>query len=261
VRVGFIGAGHIARALGRGWSRPGLTDPPSLVYLDVVPGQARTAAAETGAGTATELAELVQRSDVLVVAVRPQDVTDVLAEVAPLLGARPLVSVAAGVSLGELRATLPAGAHVGRVMPNVAAALGLGVFLFVAGTLGDHERAVQELFGLAGEVVALEEHSFDSATAVAGCMPGMLAVLVRDFALAGESRGLDAGIARRLAIAGVHGAAAVIAREGDPEAVITATATPGGMTAAAIAALEEREVAEAVALAVQAAAERAKELA
>ena len=58
----------------------------------------------------------------------------------------------------------------------------------------------------------------------------------------------------------MHGAAAVIAREGDPDAVIAAAATPGGMTAAAIAALEEREVADAVALAVHAAAERAKEL-
>ena len=58
----------------------------------------------------------------------------------------------------------------------------------------------------------------------------------------------------------MHGAAAVIAREGDPDAVITSAATPGGMTAAAITAFEERDIAEAVALAVHAAAERAKEL-
>ena len=112
-------------------------------------------------------------------------------------------------------------------MPNVAAALGLGVFLFVPGTLGEREAEVEELFGLAGEVVGLAESEFDSATAIAGCMPGMLAMLVRDFGRAGERRGLDAGVARRLAIAGVHGAAAVIAREGDPDAVIAAAATPG----------------------------------
>jgi len=83
---------------------------------------------------------------------------------------------------------------------------------------------------------------------------------VRDLARAGERRGLDADTARRLAVAGAHGAAAVLARESDPEAVIAAAATPGGMTAAAIAALEERGVAEALAVAVAAAAERAKEL-
>jgi pyrroline-5-carboxylate reductase len=192
--------------------------------------------------------------------VRPQHVAGVLAEAAPLLGSRALVSVAAGVTLEELRTALPVDAGVGRVMPNVAASLGLGVFLFVPGTLGERERAVQDLFALAGDVVVLDEMHFDSATAVAGCMPGMLAMLVRDFARAAERRGLDEDVARRLAIAGVHGAAAVIAHEGDPDAVIASAATPGGMTAAAITAFEERDIAEAVALAVHAAAERAKEL-
>jgi pyrroline-5-carboxylate reductase len=260
MRVGFIGAGHIARALGQGWSRPELADPPSLTYLDVSADAAAQAAAETGAALAASFAELVEGSDVVIVAVRPQHVAEVLAETAPLLGSRALVSVAAGVSLAELREGLPAGAHVARVMPNVAAALGLGVFLFVPGTLGDQGQGVEGLFALAGDVVVLDEVHFDSATAVAGCMPGMLAMLVRDFARAAVRRGLDADVARRLAIAGVYGAAAVIAREGDPDAVIASAATPGGMTAAAITAFEERDIAEAVALAVHAAAERAKEL-
>jgi pyrroline-5-carboxylate reductase len=260
MRVGFVGAGHIAQALGQGWSRPDLADPPELTFLDVSPEAAERASAETGAAVAADLAGLIGSSDVLIIAVRPQHVAAVLAEAAPLLGSRALVSVAAGVTLEELRAALPADARVGRVMPNVAASLGLGVFLFVPGSLGEHERAVEDLFALAGDVVVLDELHFDSATAVAGCMPGMLAMLVRDFARAAERRGLEADIARRLAIAGVHGAAAVIAREGDPDAVITSAATPGGMTAAAITAFEERDIAEAVALAVHAAAERAKEL-
>jgi len=203
----------------------------------------------------------VLRTDVVIVAVRPQHVTGVLAVVAPLLAARPLVSVAAGVLLEDLTGGLAAGARAGRVMPNVAAALGLGVFLFVPGTLGEHEAAVEALFGLCGEVVRVGEAEFDTATAVAGCMPGMLAVLVRDFARAAEVRGLAPDVAQRLAIGGVHGAAAVIAREGDPAAVIAAAATPGGMTAAAIAVLEERGMGVAVAHAVDAAAERAKGLA
>jgi pyrroline-5-carboxylate reductase len=261
MRVGFIGAGHIARALGEGWSRPGLAEAPALTYLDVRREAAESAARATGADVASSLTDLIAGSDVVVVAVRPQHVAAVLAEVSPLLGARALVSVAAGVDLGTLHAALPAEAHVARVMPNVAASLGLGVFLFVPGTLGAHQDAVEGLFALAGEVVVLDEVHFDSATAVAGCMPGILAMLVRDFGRAAERRGVEPDVARRLAIAGVHGAAAVIARAGDPDAVITSTATPGGMTAAAITAFEERDIAEAVALAVHAAAERAKELA
>lgn len=260
MRVGFVGAGHIARALGRGWSRPGLAEAPALTYLDMSPEAAEQAAETTGAAVASSLGELVERSDTVVVAVRPQHVAGVLAELGPVLGERALVSVAAGVTLQELRDGLPTHARVARVMPNVAAALGLGVFLFVPGTLGGLEGEVEKLFALAGEVVELDEVYFDSATAVAGCMPGILAMLVRDFARAAARRGLDPDVARRLAIAGVHGAAAVIAREGDPEAVITSAATPGGMTAAAITAFEERDITEAVALAVHAAAERAKEL-
>ena len=260
MRVGCVGAGHIARALGQGWTRPEISDPPQLTYLDVSAEAAARAAADTGASVAASLPDLIAASDVVVVAVRPQHVAGVLAASGPLLGDRLLVSVAAGVSLADLRAALPPHARVARVMPNVAAALGLGVFLFVPGTLAERTAEVGELFALAGDVVELDETHFDTATAVAGCMPGMLAMLVRDFGRAAERRGLAPDVARRLAIAGVHGAAAVIAREGAPDAVIASAATPGGMTAAAITALEERDIAEAVALAVDAAAERAKEL-
>ena len=116
---------------------------------------------------------------------RPQHVAGVLTEVAPLLGDRAARSVAAGVTLADLRAALPADARVARVMPNVAAALGLGVFLFVPGTLGERAARWRGCSRLAGDVVELDETHFDSATAVAGCMPGMLAMLVRDFARAG----------------------------------------------------------------------------
>ena len=117
------------------------------------------------------------------------------------------------------------------------------------------------LFALAGAVVEVEESLFDAATAVAGCMPGMIGHLVEAFVAAGVAHGLSRDVAARLAIAGVHGAAAIVAREGDPSAVVAATATPGGMTAAAVEALEERELALTVNVAVAAAIARAKELA
>jgi pyrroline-5-carboxylate reductase len=261
VNVGFVGAGHIARALASGWSREGSSAPPSLAFHDVSQEAAALAAHASGGSVAATLADLVREADVVVVAVRPPDVEDVLAAVAPLLGGRALVSLAAGVPMERLRAGLAPGARVGRVMPNVAAALGLGVFLYVAGTLGERADEVADLFACCGDVVPVAEEDFDTATAIAGCMPGILALLVSDFARAGESRGIAPDVARRLAIGGVHGAAAVIAREGDPAAVIAAAATPGGMTAAAIASLQERDIATTVALSVDAAARRAKELA
>ena len=197
----------------------------------------------------------------VILAVRPQHVEAVLAGVGPLLGGRALVSVAAGVSQARLQAALPLGARVGRVMPNVAAALGLGVFLLVPGALKDATEPVRDLFATAGLVVELPEEQFDLATAVGGCMPGLLAAIIAAFAAAGAAEGLQPDVAERIAVAGVHGAAALIAREGDPAAVSAAAATPGGMTAAGIAALEQAGLAAAVHAAVVAAAARARELA
>lgn len=259
--VGFIGAGHITHALAEGWTRPGLASPPGLSFFDVVPERAAELAAACGGAAADGLDDLVTGSDLVVVAVRPQHVEDVLHRLAPLLGERPLVSVAAGVSLARLLAALPRGSHAARVMPNVAAALGLGVFLLVPGTLGDDRVAVERLFASAGEMLEVEEDLFDVATAVGGCMPGILARLVSAFADAGSRLGLAPDVAVRLAVAGTHGAAAMIARAGDPALVLAAASTPGGMTRAAIDTLEDHAVQAAVHAAVAAASARATELA
>lgn len=257
MRVGLIGCGHIARALAEGWSRHGLDGAPTLAFHDIDHTRAEGLAALCGGVAVPTPAGLVEASDVVIIAVRPQDVAGVLAGIGELLGERPLLSVAPGVPLLRLQDALPGGVKVGRVMPNVAAAVGLGVFLLVPGSLNDREPEVAELFALAGEVVKTDEGAFDAATAVAGCMPGMLAYLVTAFATAGREAGVPAGVSVQLAVAGVHGAAALIARDGDPAAVIRAAATPGGMTAAAIDALEEHRVAAAVEAAVAAATARA----
>ena len=260
--VALIGAGHIADALVQGWRRPSVSEPPSLVVFDVVAERAQRLAAAGGSRAAASAAEAVMSADVTILAVRPEDVESVLADLGPALGTGPLVSVAAGVSVNRLVAALPAGASVCRVMPNVAAAVGLGVFLFVRGTLsGDQMEVVGRLFSSAGTFFALDEEQFDVASAVAGCMPGMLASLVTFFAAAAEAYGIGPTAARLLAVEGVHGAAAMIAGSGDPAAVAAAAATPGGMTAAAVASLEADGVADAVERAVAAAADRAKELA
>jgi len=145
-----------------------------VTFFDIQADAAAAAAAVSRGGVATSMQGLVASSDLVIVAVRPQHVEAVLTEMASMLGERLLVSVAAGVTLARLRATLPAEASVARVMPNIAAALGLGVFLTVRGTTGNRFAEIDRLFGLCGRVVELDEELFDAATAVAGCMPGML---------------------------------------------------------------------------------------
>src|SRR5450759_5415653 len=162
----------------------------------------RSTTATSSAATAAELVAVV---DLVIVAVRPQHVEGVLQDIGAALGERPVGSVAAGVTLARLQAALPAGTRVARVMPNVAAALGLGVFMLVPGTLGPGVVEVVGLFALAGDVVEVDEALFDAATAVAGCMPGIIAYLVEAFAAAGVAHGLAEDMAVQLAICGVQG--------------------------------------------------------
>ena len=263
MNVGLLGAGHIARALAEGWSlhgdRPGR--PERLTFFDVVPDAAAALAADTGGVAADDAVALVEASDTVIVAVRPPHVEPLLTEIGSALGDRALVSVAAAVRLARLTSALPAGARVGRVMPNVAAALGLGVFLFAPGTLGSARDGVAELFGAAGTVVELEEEWFDLGTAVTGCMPGYVGRLVEAFADAGAARGLQRDAAVRLAAAGMHGAAAYVAAAGDPAAVAAAVGSPGSMTAAGIAALDAHDIRGVVDAAVDAAVTEASRLA
>jgi pyrroline-5-carboxylate reductase len=141
----------------------------------------------------------------------------------------------------------------------VAAAVGQGVFLFVRGTLSGRQAGeVADLFALAGMVVEVAEEQFDAATAVAGCGPGFAALFVEALAEAGVASGLGERLAGRLAIGGVAGAAALVARDGDPVALREAIATPGGMTAEGIEVLETRDLRGALAAAVAAAVARAR---
>jgi len=261
MNAGLLGAGHIARALAEGWHRASEASGPGpiLHVYDPRASSSATLAAEFGARVCSSPAELVAACDVVVLAMRPPDVAAALREVAPALQGRSLVSLAAAVPLADLRAGLAPGAAVARVMPNVAAAIGRGVFLFVVGTLSAEQAAtVRALFELAGTVVEVPESLFDAATAVAGCGPGFTALFIEALAEAGVANGIDETMARDLAIAAVAGSADLVAREGDPVAVRTAIATPGGMTAAGVDVLEARGTREAIAEAVAAAIARAR---
>jgi pyrroline-5-carboxylate reductase len=261
MRAGFLGAGHIARALAEGWRRdaPQATSGIVLSVYDPVPERVRSFVAQFDAQACASAAALANVSELVVLAMRPTDVPAALAALGPVLEGRVLLSLAAAVPLDELRAGLPDGACVARLMPNVAAAVGRGVFLLAAGTLTAAQLdSVRDLFGLAGTVVEIPESLFDPATAVAGCGPGFTALFIEALAEAGVEAGLDEALARELAVAGVAGSAALVARDGDPVAIRTAVATPGGMTAEGVEVLETRGLRAALAAAVAAAVERAR---
>jgi pyrroline-5-carboxylate reductase len=202
----------------------------------------------------------VSTSDIVVLAVRPPEVSGALASIGEELRRRPLVSLAAGVSLTDLQAALPAGARVGRVMPNVAAAVGAGVFLVVEGSLGPSLRHVRTLFSDIGAVVEITETDFDAATAISGCGPGFVALFMEALEGAGVGAGRAPALARALTTGAFAGAAELVRSGRAPADVRAAICSPGGMTAAGIDSLEQSGVPAAIAAAVNAAVRRAREL-
>jgi pyrroline-5-carboxylate reductase len=181
-------------------------DVELMLFTDSGSGRAVELAAEVGGEAVATNAELAERADVVVLAVKPGKLAEAAAE---LTEAKVVVSLLGATSLQKVRGAFPA-AEVVRVMPNVAVEVRRGV-LCVAGEPDAELRAMLERLG---HVVELEDSEFDAATAVMGCAPAYLALAVEAIADAGAADGLDEELARR------------------------AVASPGGSTEAGLEALD-----------------------
>jgi pyrroline-5-carboxylate reductase len=240
--VGFVGSGSMAAAMARGWAG----EFERMLFSDAGSGRAQALAEELG-GEATSNAEIAERADLVVLAVKPGK----LEEVAPdLAAARRVVSILAAVPLARVAAALP-GAEVLRLMPNVGVEVRKGV-LCIAGEASDEVRA--KLAAL-GHVVELPDGNFDEATAVMGCAPAYLALAVEALADAGAQAGLDHDLARELVVETTAGTAELL-RVRHPADIRRAVASPGGSTEAGLEALDREGARRAFEAAVEASLER-----
>jgi pyrroline-5-carboxylate reductase len=241
--IGFVGSGSMAAAIARGWAGAG----DSMLFSDSGSGRAQALADELGGATATN-AEIAQRADLVVVAVKPAK----LDEVAPELGAaREVVSILAAVPLARLQAAFPRADQVLRLMPNVGVEVGKGVLC----VCGDASAQTRERLALLGHLVELPDEDFDEATAIMGCAPAYLALAVEALADAGAAAGLDAELARELVVETTAGTAELL-RVRHPADVRKAVASPGGSTEAGLEALDREGARAAFEAAVEASLER-----
>jgi pyrroline-5-carboxylate reductase len=173
----------------------------------------------------------------------------------------PVVSILGATSIAALEEALGAGTAILRFMPNVAAEVRRGTFCYAAGAALDDRtrRDLLDLFGLLGELVPVEERLMDAATAISGAGPAFMALVVEALADAGVEQGLTAAQAARLAVNTMGGSAALLAaRRDDAQSVRRQVTSPGGVTAAGLAALERSGVRAAFADAVDAVVARAQ---
>jgi pyrroline-5-carboxylate reductase len=218
-----------------------------MLFSDSGSGRAVEVAKQVGGEAVSSNAELAERADLVVLAMKPANLEDVAAE---LQSAKTVLSLLGATSLERVASLFP-DAEVIRVMPNIAVQIGKGV-LCVTGAESPETRGLLERLG---KVVDLLDSEFDAATAVMGCAPAYLALAVEAIADAGAEDGLEAGLARELVVETTAGTAALL-RELHPADVRKAVASPGGSTEAGLEALDQARAREAFQAAVKASLER-----
>jgi pyrroline-5-carboxylate reductase len=241
--IGFCGSGSMAAAMARGLR--GSAEP--MLFTDSGSGRAEELAGELGGEAVASNPELAQRSDIVVLAVKPAKLEQAAAQ---LQGAKVVISLLGATSLEQVAGAFP-GSEVVRVMPNVGVEVRRGV-LCVA---GEPNLAVRSLLESLGHVVDLPDSQFDTATAVMGCAPAYLALAVEAIADAGAADGLDGELARELVAETAAGTAELL-RTHHPADLRKAVASPGGSTEAGLEALDREGAREAFETAVRASLER-----
>ena len=260
--VSILGAGSMGGAIARGLVNAGAVDASSVSVFD--PEPACTAPlAEAGMCVAASADDLVaQGADAMVLAVKPQILSGVVAPLASSLAGRLVVSIAAGVPLVTLEALLPE-SRVVRVMPNLPIQVLSGATAVCAGSRATAEdtELVRALFAALGSAQVMREDQLDAEGAVVSCGPAYVALFVDALTRAGVKAGLPAAACREMVEATMLGVAKTLLETGEhPRAYMERVTSPGGTTAAGLYEMEPLVV-EAAYAAAEAALERTRELA
>ena len=255
---GVMGGTLVTAVLAAGWSAR------DVEVVETDPGRAEGLRRDHGVVTSASAANAAARADVVLIAVKPDVVGAVLAQIRPnLRSGAPVITVAAGVPLAYYEERLPPATPVVRVMPNTPAVVGKGAAAIAAGSSADekHRALTETMLAPTGLVVRVAEKHLDAVTAISGSGPAYAFYLIDAMAEAGVLLGLPRDLATRLAAATVEGAGAMVTSSGDHPVVLRErVSSPGGTTVAAVAELDAHGVRAGVVAAAVAAARRSQEL-
>lgn len=258
IGTGVMGETLLAGLLRAGWPAE------TLIAADRRAFRRAEVEAAHGVRTAPN-AEAAADGDTVVIVVKPQDIGEVLPELAAAV--RPgtlVVSLCAGISTAQLEAGLPAGTPVVRVMPNTPAQVDEGMAAVSAGAhAGDeHLDRVISIMSAVGKAVVVPEKYQDAVTAISGSGPAYLFFVVEAMIDAGVMLGLPRDVATLLVSQTMYGSAKLLIESGEHPTVLRERVTsPGGTTAAALRQLEAHKVKAAFMTAMEAARDRSAQLA
>ncbi|QDU78909.1 Pyrroline-5-carboxylate reductase [Polystyrenella longa] len=263
-RVGFIGAGQMAIALAKGFLQSGLIQAKQLHASDPNDGNRGKFAEATGGVVQADNRTLIQNVDIIILAVKPQYMPDVLTELKSEINTGQLViSIAAGVSIHAFEKSLGTDQRIIRVMPNTPCQIGAGASGFARGGAATPEdaeltRRMLETVGIAFEVPEIQ---LDAITGLSGSGPAYVYQIIEALSDGGVLVGLPRNTATKLAAQTLYGAARMVLETGQhPGQLKDAVTSPAGTTITGLAELEEGQLRATLINAVRAATERSREL-
>jgi pyrroline-5-carboxylate reductase len=262
--IGFIGAGKMATALAKGFITGGCCTHEGIIACDPLPLAREYFIVETKCPAVVSIADVVTRSEILFLAVKPQNMSSVLAELEPHL--RPdhlIISIAAGITIGALESALGPDKRIIRVMPNTPCLVNASASGYALGSAATDEDAqtVERLLCAVGVAFKVSEHLLNAVTGLSGSGPAFVYVMIEALSDGGVRMGLPRDIATTLAAQTVMGAARmVLETELHPGMLKDAVASPGGTTIAGLHALERGGLRASLMNAVEAATQRAIDL-
>lgn len=264
-RIGLVGAGQMATALARGFVAAGLTAADKLLASDVDQAALQRFAQATGGQTTADNGVVAAQSDIVFLAVKPQQMAQVASGLrAKLTEKQLIISIAAGVRLASLAEWLGPAVRLVRVMPNTPCLVGQGASGYSLGQRATSEDGalVSRLLGAIGSAWQVDEKLLDAVTGLAGSGPAFVYIMIEALSDAGVRMGLPRNIATEMAARTVGGSAAMVLATGEHPAVLKdRVASPGGTTIAGLQALESGGLRAALMAAVEAATRRSIELA
>lgn len=282
-KLGLIGCGNMGSAILLGLIRQGILPASRAILYDKISGKASALAREAGkiAKTRGRLAvasgnfEVVKSAEVILLALKPQDLPEASAEFQPVFTSKHLlISILAGTPLSKLRKAVGPKPQIVRAMPNLGAQVGESITAICVESVGAGLvparkgqaqglplRLAEIVFSGCGRTVILPEKFFDLVTAISGSGPAYFFLLMELLAREGEVQGLSPEIARELAVQTAVGAGQ-LARQAkvSPEELRKQVTSKGGTTAAALEVFEKKGFGEIVSAGIRAALERGREL-
>ncbi len=262
-QLGVIGTGMMGAGLVRGFIAAEAVAGDDILAYDIDSQRLADLVAEVGVVAAEDNQTVVEQSQTVLIAIKPQLIAQVLApEAAGFAEGQLLISIAAGIRLAQLREMVGPQPALVRVMPNILCAIGQGAAAY---SLDDkvtvaQQQIVEKLLGSVGTVAQVEERLMDAVTGLSGSGPAFAAVFIEALADGGVTAGLPRDVALQLAAQTVAGAGQWVLDEGNPARLKDQVTSPGGTTAAGLAQLEAHGLRSAALEAVVAAARRSEQL-